>query len=479
MSMPALNRRNLLHIGSLGAMGLTLPDLLRSRQAHASTIGSRRKSVIYLFLTGGLGQHDSFDMKPDAPDDIRGEFSPIATKTPGIDICEHMPRIAQRSHLWSICRSVTHAENAHEQGTYLMLTGKAKLPPTFKRKVVQSIDDPSIVSIAGAMTPRQGIMPTAAILPEKISENGAFSGQFAGVLGPQHEPWWIECTDKPHQNHAYSGAFPDYLFSLHKGQKSDKTNWRFEVANFALPEDVFTGRFEQRQQLLHVFDQRRRELETQAAVGNYDRIAQSAISLMTDAKVRAALDIRKTSPQALERYGNNSFGWSVLMAKQLVEAGVNIVQVNLGNFGSWDLHGNNFPCLKNFLYPPTDKVVAALLDDLEASGQLEDTLVVMAGEFGRTPKIKNENPAVYPFPGRDHWGPCQTVWFAGGGVQGGRVIGASDKIAAYPTAEPQTPENFASTIYAALGISDDSVWHDVTGRSHPVYQDQPIPGLLG
>jgi uncharacterized protein (DUF1501 family) len=199
---------------------------------------------------------------------------------------------------------------------------------------------------------------------------------------------------------------------------------------------------------------------------------------MTDPKVRAALDVRKADPETLARYGDNSFGWSVLMARRLVEAGVNLVQVNMGNFGSWDLHGNNFPCLKNYLFPPTDRVVAALLDDLEASGQLEHTLVVMAGEFGRTPKITHDDPHVYKYPGRDHWGPCASVWFAGGGVKGGRVIGASDKAGAYPSADPQTPENFAATIYYALGIPEDAVWHDVTGRPHYVYQAEPITGLF-
>ncbi len=474
-----LNRRTLLEAGSLGLLGLSTAQLASWQQAAGAGTSRPRKSVIFLFLTGGLGQHDSFDMKPDAPIEVRGEFNPISTQTPGIQICEHMPLIAARSRHWSLVRSITHSENAHEAGTYLMLTGKAKLPATFRRKLAQPIDDPSIASVAGAMTQRNGILPPSVVLPEQISENGAFSGQFAGSLGPQYEPWLIECTDKPHQNHAYSGAFPTHLFNLHKGQTSDKTNWRFEVPNLTLPEGVFSQRFDQRRHLLEIIDQQRCELESQAAVSKYTRSTESAISLMTDPKVRAALDVRKADPRTLERYGNNSFGWSVLMGRRLIDAGVNLVQVNLGNFGSWDLHGNNFPCLKNFLFPPTDRAVAALLDDLEASGQLENTLVVMAGEFGRTPKVIHDDPEVYKYPGRDHWGPCQTVLFAGGGVQGGRVIGTSDKIAAYPSADPQTPENFAATIYRALDIPEDAVWHDMTGRPHYVYQSEPIGGLFG
>ncbi|MFO0920030.1 MAG: DUF1501 domain-containing protein [Planctomycetaceae bacterium] len=477
-----LHRRHLLRAGAVGCCGLSMGSVAgwrQTAQAGSPTKPSGPKSVIFLFLTGGLGQHDSFDMKPEGPVEFRGEFSPIATATPGIEICEHLPLIAQRSRLWSLVRSLTHPENAHEAGTYLMLTGKSKLSPTFKPKVTQPEDDPSIVSLAGAFTAQRGVAPTSAMLPEKISENKAFSGQFAGLLGPQHDPWLIECTDKPHQRHSYSGAFPDYLFRLHQGTPSDKTDWRFDFPNLSLPDGVYSDRFHQRRHLLEVIDRQRRGLEQQSAIAGYDRLTESAISLMNDPQIRAAMDVRRTDAKTLARYGNNSFGWSALMARRLVEAGVNIVQVNLGNFGSWDLHGNNFPCLKNYLFPPTDLAVSALLDDLEASGLLESTLVVMAGEFGRTPKIDNPEPGLYPFAGRDHWGPCQSVWFAGGGVQGGRVIGASDKAGAYPISDPQTPENLAATIYRALGIPEDSIWHDITGRPHPVYEAPPIQALFG
>ena len=476
-----VKRRNLLQAGSLGFFGLSLADLLRwQKSAAAAPAGSPApKSVIFLFLTGGASQHDTFDMKPDAPSEIRGEFNPIATRTPGTEICEHMPLLAQRSQLWSLVRSLTHGDNGHDSGTYLMLTGRSKLPVTYKAMTPQSIDEPSIAAIAGAMTQKRGLLPTAAVIPEKLyhSNAGVYSGQFAGLLGKQHEPWMVECTDKPHGYHAYSGAFPTYLFNLHKGEPSDKVNWRFEVPNLTLPEGVFSERFQQRQHLLEVIDEQRRGLEAHAAVGTYDRVTQSAISMMTDPKVRAALDVRKSDPETLKRYGDNSFGWSTLMARRLVEAGVNMVQVNLGNFGSWDLHGNNFPCLKNYLFPPTDLAVSALLDDLKSSGLLDSTLVVMAGEFGRTPRISHIAQNIYKYAGRDHWGPCQTVLLAGGGIQGGRVIGASDKIGAYPTSDPQTPENFAATIYRGLGIPHDAMWHDVTGRPHFVYPANPIGGL--
>ena len=198
---------------------------------------------------------------------------------------------------------------------------------------------------------------------------------------------------------------------------------------------------------------------------------------MADPKVRQAFDVTHADAKTQERYGANSFGWSLLMARRLIETGVNMVQVNLGNFGSWDLHGNNFPLLKNYLFPPTDQALSALLDDLQAGGLLESTLVVVAGEFGRTPRIFNVAPNIYKLPGRDHWAPCQSILLAGGGVRGGQVIGASDRNGAYPTADPQTPENFAATIYQALGIPREATWQDAANRPYHVYQADPIRGL--
>jgi hypothetical protein len=475
-------RRELLQAGTLGLLGLSTADVLGWRAAASETARTapRARAVIFLFLTGGAGQHDTFDMKPLAPDGIRGEFNPIATATPGLEICEHLPMLAQRSHLWSLCRSLSHHENGHPKGTYMMLTGRSEVPAAFRSARPQSIDQPSITAIAGYATRPRHNMPKCVVLPEKLNEStsGIYPGQFAGLLGAEHEPWFIEATDKPHANHANSGAFPGYLFSLHKGQPSDKRDWRFEVPNISLPEAVFAPRFRRRLDLLDVVEDQRRQIQERAALGRYDASRQAAMSLISDPQIRRAIDVRQADPKTLDRYGDNSFGWSLLMARRLVEVGVNMVQVNMGNFGSWDLHGNNFPCLKNYLFPPTDRAVSALLDDLAESGLLDDTLVVMAGEFGRTPKITHDDPTIYKYPGRDHWGPLQTVWFAGGGVAGGNVIGSSDKIAAYPTSARQTPESFAATIYHALGIPRDAVWYDVTGRPSHIYMADPIEGLF-
>ena len=244
----------------------------------------------------------------------------------------------------------------------------------------------------------------------------------------------------------------------------------------SLPQGVDGVRLDQRLDLLKIVDDQRATLDRTTSKTPLDGYRQAAISLLTDAKVRKAFDIRRQPEKDIERYGNNAFGWSLLMAARLVEAGVNLVQVNLGNNETWDTHGNAFPHLKNNLFPPTDKSVAALLDDLHERGLLDDTLIVMAGEFGRTPRVFGL-ATHYKLPGRDHWGAAQSVLLAGGGVKGGRVIGSTDKTGAFPASDPQTPENLAATIYDALGIPKSFMWRDTENRPHHVYHGEPIRGL--
>ncbi|MEO1996361.1 MAG: DUF1501 domain-containing protein [Planctomycetaceae bacterium] len=475
----ASTRRQLLQAGSIGLMGLSMVDVARLRSRATDTTAQPAGSVIYIFLTGGASQHDTFDMKPEGPVDYRGEFSPIATNTPGTEICEHFPLLAQQSQKWSLVRSLAHPDNGHQSATYIMLTGRQDKTP-FRSSKPHAGDWPSIAAVAGATSRPRSDLATSVVLPEKVkhSNQGMFPGQFAGLLGERHEPWFLDMTDKPHGYHAFSGAFPGYLYNLHRGNHSDRDDFRFEVPNIALPEGVFNQRFRTRMQLLDVVERQRKALSVSRQTDRYDRARSSVVSLLADPRVRAAFDVRKSDPQVLERYGNNSFGWSLLMARRLVGLGVNMVQVNLGNMGTWDLHGNAFPLAKNYLFPPTDLAISALLEDLDQSGLLDNTLVVVAGEFGRTPKIYNVAPKIYKTVGRGHWGPCQSVLLAGGGVQGGRIIGSSDKNGAYPTSDLQTPEGFASTIYHALGIPRDAHWKDAAGRPYPVYLADPIMGLF-
>ena len=471
-SLISLNRRAALQSGAAGLLAAsTVPAW-----TFAAPTQRRSKAVIYIFLSGGLGQHDSFDMKPDAPANIRGEFQPISTRTPGVQICEHLPQLAQRSHLWALCRSLTHPTNDHSAGHHIMLTGRTMLPPGFDPGQPKSSDWPSLAAIAGAVTKPRNQLPPAVVLPEKLVHYSrrVLPGQFAGEMGPRRDPWFIEAA--PFEGACY-GAFPEYAFD-HQERPNIITGKReYRIPETALAEGVSRDRFDHRLALLRKLELHADGTDTIDQEHSFVRSQQGAVSFLTDARIQQILDVRNAAPKQLNRYGRNSFGWSLMMARNLVEAGVNFVQVNLGNNETWDTHGEAFPHLKDKLFPPTDMALSALLDDLQETGLLQDTLIVMAGEFGRTPKVTHL-PQHYKLPGRDHWGAVQTVFFAGGGVQGGRVVGSTDKIGAYPAADPQKPENMAATMFAALGLPDTTAWYDDLKRPHQIYDAGPIQGLF-
>lgn len=473
---PALSRRTWIQAGSIGLLGLGmnhLPALRAATAAGAAPEAPRAKSVIYIFLSGGLAQHDSFDLKPAAPENIRGEFRPIATRTPGIEICEHLPLLAARSRLWALVRSLTHRSNDHSAGHHIMLTGRGELPPGFNPGAARPGDWPSIAALAAFATPQRNNLPPAVVLPERLIHNTGrvIPGQFAGALGPRHEPWFVDAS--PFHATSY-GAYPQYAFDhQERGQADGRV---FRAPNLSLPQGIDGPRFRNRLAMLDQLQRQRQRLEQAAERNDFDRYRQGAISLLADPRVQTAFDVTRADDATQDRYGRNAFGWSLLMARRLVAAGVNLVQVNLGNNETWDTHGEAFPHLKDKLFPPTDRALSALLDDLEADGLLASTLIVMAGEFGRTPKVTHL-PQFYKQPGRDHWGAVQTVFFAGGGVRGGTVVGSSDKIGAFPANQPQTPENMAATIYRALGIPPLAVFHDALDRPHAIYRGEPIAGL--
>jgi hypothetical protein len=475
---PAFSRRFAIQAGALGLLGLGMDHLSALRTLDAAEKPARHsgraKSVIYIFLSGGLAQHDSFDPKPDAPEGIRGEFRPIATRTSGVHVCEHLPMLAQRSYLWSMIRSLTHPSNDHSAGHHIMLTGRSDLPVGFDPSKPRPTDWPSIAAVAGRMTPSRNNLPPAVVLPERLIHNTGrvIPGQFAGTMGPRRDPWFVEAS--AFDPTAY-GAFPEFEFD-HQERTRIPRRKGFHVPDLTLPEGLAGPRFSGRLDLLTYLDRQRADLEGAADTGRFDADRQAAVSLLTDAHVRRAFDLGDADPKQLDRYGRNAFGWSLLMARRLVESGVGLVQVNLGNNETWDTHGNAFPHLKDHLLPPTDRAVSALLDDLNEVGLLDSTLVVMAGEFGRTPRISTL-PSAYKLPGRDHWGRVQSVFIAGGGVIGGRVIGSSDRIGGHPASDPQTPENLAATIYRALGIPAIAAWKDDLDRPHQVYHGDPIAGL--
>lgn len=470
---PVFTRRTALQAGSIGLLGLGINHLqaLRSEAAPDRSGPAGAKSVVFIFLSGGLTQHDSFDPKPKAPVGIRGEFQPIATRTPGVHICEHLPMLAKRSDQWALLRSLTTPYNGHSQGHMAILSGRTPMPPTFNGSKPMPEDWPSIASVVGDVTTsRNNNLPPAVVLPERLVHRSTrvIPGQFAGIMGRRRDPWFIEAS--PFNAKSY-GAYPDYEFHFVRGRERNK-ELVFQAPNLSLPAGLTRSRLSQRTRLLKVIESQRRDLNRYAATESFDNYRQGAISLLTDAKVQRAFDVTRAKARDQDRYGRNAFGWSLLMAKRLVEAGVNLVQVNLGNNETWDTHDNAFPLLKDCLLPPTDRALSALLDDLKESGLLDETLIVMCGEMGRTPKINKK------LPGRDHWGAVQTVFFAGGPVRGGTVVGSSDAIGAYPATNAQRPENVAATIYHALGIPRTAIWKDELSRPHHIYFGDPIRALM-
>lgn len=479
-SHAAVSRRTALQAGTIGLLGLGMNHVAGLRalaKENASETPKPHKAVIYIFLSGGLAQHDSFDPKPGAPDTVRGEFAPIATQTPGIQVCEHLPMLAAQSDKWALVRSLTHPYNEHSLGHHVMLTGRTETPVGFDGNRPTPNDFPCLASVAMRLLPPRNNLPPAAVLPEKLIHvsGRTIPGQFAGQMGWKHDPWFVEAS--PYRDTEYiHGAFPEYGFQRWEGP-ANPPGYVFEAPRFELPQGVLQDRFAARLALMKSIDGQRRQLDQMAGIREFDRLRQAAIALLANGGVHKALDVHAASAALQDRYGRNSFGWSLLMARQLVEAGVSLVQVNLGNDESWDTHEAAFRNLKNYLLPPTDRAVSALIGDLDERGLLDDVLIVMAGEFGRTPKIFAFDGAKSKLPGRDHWGAVQTVFFAGGGVKGGTVVGSSDRIGAYPSSDAQTPENMAATIYQSLGLPQTIVWKDHLDRPHHVYHGEPIAGL--
>ena len=478
---PSLSRRTAIQAGAISLLGLGTNHLQALRDARATeTVASRRaKSVIYIFLPGGLAQHDSFDLKPNAPANVRGEFRPVATATPGIQICEHLPRLAQRSNQWALVRSLTHPYNEHFEGIMAMQSGRTPMPPGFSPGQPKATDWPSISAVAGDATVPRNNLPPAVVLPEKLKNPARrlASGQFAGMMGRGRDPWFVEAAPfTVTKGQRIHGAFPTHSFSWEREGAVPSNHLSYEAPNLSLPEGFHDQRFRKKMDLLRLLKEQRGMFEQYAEAQSLDGYRQRAIALLSNPRVRWAFDVTRADAKTQDRYGRNSFGWSLLMARRLVEVGVNLVQVQLGNWTSWDTHAAAFPILKQFLFPPMDQAVSALLDDLTSSGLLDDTLIVMAGEFGRTPRITLLRH-LYKLPGRDHWGGVQTVFLAGGGVPGGTVVGTSDRIGMYPDSDPQRPENLAATIYSALGIPAHAYWNDELDRPHQVYHGTPIRGL--
>ena len=443
-----LSRRGVLQVGGSGLLGMGLTDLLtrRAQAANSSTAESRTrspKSMLVVFLTGACSHHDTFDMKPDAPAEVRGEFKSIATKTTGYSICEHLPLLAARSDLYSIVRSFSHGDNNHLMSTHHVLTG-AFQPGAFFDKVASRDDWPCYSSGLAFLRPRQDGLPSGVNLPTFLREAPlTWPGQHAGFLGPKFDPWQIT---------------------------GDPARADFKVDSLSLLDGLSVERLSQRRSLLQDLNQQQARIDQAGASLRLSNDQQLAFQMLTSSRLASAFNLAQEPDATRDKYGRHTYGQSLLLARRLIQAGVPIVQANMGHVQSWDHHGAIFTTLKGRMLPPLDQAVSALLDDLHASGLLDETLVVMIGEFGRTPKIN-------PQAGRDHWGPCFSGLFAGAGVRGGQVIGRSDEIGAYPVTVKYSPDDLGATVYRNLGISSEAEVHDRQGRPAMLNRGQVIQPL--
>ena len=442
-------RREFLRAGSLGLFGLTLSQLVEARDADKLTSavktappvtgegssGRKKKprNCILLFMWGGPAQQDTWDPKPDAPLDYRGEFQPISTSVPGIQICEHLPKLAQRMDRLAVIRSMTHDSVDHTHATHYLLTGRG----VARRGQPLYEDWPGYGAIMSQLQRGRGPLPPfVSMMPEVINGSPRFveqsHGSGAGWLGPQYEPLRIDDD----------ASKADYLSS------------------FSLRANLPDKRIDQRRSLLDSLDQQMQFLDQYREGAAVTAQTERAFQILADPTVRKAFDLSDESPELRQRYGMNMHGQSVLQARRLVEAGVPLVTVFWPNDGItnvsvyWDTHRRNFIDLKERLCPVTDQAFSALLDDLQDRGMLDETLVVWTGEMGRTPKVGQSvvGGAGAGRDGRDHWGNVFSSVLAGGGVRGGTVYGASDRLAAFPEHNPTPPADLAATIYTLLGI---------------------------
>lgn len=426
-----VSRRNFLRVGSLAVGGLTLPNLLRN-EAHARQ-SSKRKAVILIWQAGGPSHLDMYDLKPAAPTEYRGEFKPVPTNVPGVEISEHLPLQAALFDKFSVVRSAYHTNAGHGMGSQWMLTG---YQPTLE---VNDNIYPSCGSVVAAINgPNEPGMPAYCNVPNRLDLGKA------AYLGASFNPF------SPDSNPNDSG---------------------FQVRNMKLPNNLTIDRLDRRQHLLDQVDSLRRDVDTKGDIVGLDKFYRDAFEMVTNEKALRAFDINQEDPRLREKYGRHDLGQSCLLARRLVEAGVTYVTVQAG--GGWDTHGNNFAELKNNLLPKFDRAVASLVDDLSVRGMQDDVLVMAMGEFGRTPRINGG-------AGRDHWPGAMSVLFAGGGLKMGQAIGATDSKAEYPINKPYTPGCVLSTMYHTLGIDYHHTFYDHGRRPLMVLPEgQPIPELIG
>jgi hypothetical protein len=459
---PRLTRRELIEIGYSTALGAGIAGIAGSlaRAGELSQLPqvpapARAKSVLFVFLFGGPSQLDTFDMKPDAPAEVRGEFTPIDTSVGGLQICEHLPLMAQRMDRWSLVRSMTcnPTFGDHRLAVHGLLGGVDELPAGAGLAASRR-DWPSWC--AGVEYARGGAdgLPASVVLPGEVVDpaTGLYPAQNGGLLGARCDPYQIR--DNP--------ADPKYRVD----------------ASLRMPPGMTIERLASKRTLLAELDRQQSNLAAALEARSYENHRSEAFRVLTSGRLSRALAVEDEPQQVRDRYGRHVFGQSLLMARRLIEAGVPIVQANVSYHAFWDTHYNNFVALRGLL-PHLDRAASNLTDDMQASGLLDETLVVMMGEFGRTPKLVKPDGSIAYFtsPGRDHWMSCFFGLFAGAGVRGGQMIGRSDAIGAYPVTRPYRHSDVAATVYSALGIDPATEIHDGQGRPLRLNSGRAIEAL--
>jgi hypothetical protein len=457
-----LTRREVMRVGAIGLGGLSLPRLLGASDALAREVKApskpRARSVVILYLSGGPSQLDMWDMKPEAPLEVRGTFRPIETRVPGIQICEHMPRMARVADKFTIIRSMSHEEAEHIRAGYWLMTGAPLLRPVVQASGMRREDRPHIGAVLSRFPKGSGSgsAPPFVTIPEYISPVGvARPGQHGGFLGAEADPYLVSSDPN----------LPDYS----PGELSPSIG-------------LSRVRLAERRSLLQSVEQRLGYLGDSPAGRNLVSYYSRAFDMVLSPAARRAFDVAEEPAATRDRYGRHIFGQSVLVARRLVEAGVRLVQVNFvrhdkGKGGQgYDSHSvpPNPPHLewaKTELLPPTDAAFSSLVEDLDDRGLLDETLVIMMGEFGRTPRFNKDG-------GRDHWPQCYSAVLAGGGIKGGQIYGSSDKLAATPLSDPVSPEDLLATLYHVVGLDLQTMMHDLQGRPFPIASGTPVHRLL-
>ncbi len=428
-----LTRRNFMQIGVPG-LGLTLSELLR-RESRASAVGksASKKSIIVFWTDGGISQQDTYDLKPDAPAEYRGNYKPIATSVPGVQLGERLARQAKVMHKLSVVRSVHHENGIHAPSAHWMLTGH--FGPTLARNAAQKPSFGSVIS--KSMGPLKPPMPAYVTIPK----SEAFGYQGAVYLGKAYNPFEV-------------GADPNAA--------------DFKVPNLSLPSGLTSKSVDSRRNLVKTFDLMRRDIFESGVMEGLDTFKSQALEMVSGEEMRKAFDMGLESAALRDRYGRHRYGQSALLARRLVEAGARCVNINTGN---WDHHNDIVKGLDEHL-PPLDRAIAALVQDLDERGMLDDVIVYCVGEFGRTPRMNGN-------AGRDHWADCFSVLLAGGGIEGGRVVGSSEKWGGAVAQRLVTPQDLLATIYHLLGIPLDTAYNDASGRPVPITSGSPIKELFG